>query len=92
MKLKGYNKLMLQVVGLAAILIGVSFFTETQFWLDHFCHKVDSCNAAFCPSHENQNPHHHWGYRAWIYLLMGIVLTIISIFRISNSHKEEDFK
>ncbi len=94
MKLKGFNKLMLQVIGLAIVLISVSFFTETDLWYDHFNYAVGEgrCTRGAHVTNDSVSPHLHWNYRGIIYVWMGFILTTISIVRIVMSHKKEDFK
>ena len=39
-KLKGWNKLTIQIIILSASMIVISFFTDTKLWLDTFNYKV----------------------------------------------------
>lgn len=85
--LKGWSKLTLQIIGLSASMMLISFFTDSQIWLDHFNYKAHDCHG-FCQKEET---HHHWNYRGFVYSITGLVFFIMSAIRIGLSHKEEDF-
>lgn len=100
--LKGFNKLSLQIILFGIGLILISYFTDTQVWLDQFNFKVDGSkipenylHLKGCTYNEcngNTSIHYHWNYRGYIYFLTGLTLAVISLIRIGNSHKEDDFK
>jgi len=96
MKLKGWNKLILQILFLSGSMITLSFITDTQLWLDYFNFKVDSgvCNYGTC-SHRDvnaNNAHYHMNYRGIVYVITGVVLFIVSALKMFLVHKEVDFK
>lgn len=90
MKIKGYNKLTLQIILLAVFTICTTFFTDTDIWLKYFNYVGygDKCPASmtYCVG-----KHYHWNFRAILYMFFSLILFIITIIRIVNSHKEEDF-
>lgn len=103
-KIKGWNKLIIQILLLSISMIALSFITDTQVWLDYFNTKVigseiyqmiyekerQGCTMMYCQY--NLTTHYHWNYRGYVYFFTGFIFFIISIARIINSHDEIDFK
>ncbi|PCI96612.1 MAG: hypothetical protein COB15_09500 [Flavobacteriales bacterium] len=93
-KLKGWSKLTLQVAVLSTSMMLISFFTESQIWLEYFNFEVPagSCNYSHNYGHHDLPAHSHWNYRGWVYFLTGLAFFIMSLIRIRLSHETEDFK
>lgn len=90
MKLKGWNKLILQVFALSVSMMALSLITDTDFWMKYFTYSHNMETLGTCPT--DGSYHYHWNYRAFVYFLTGFVYFVISVIRIAMSHKEEDFK
>jgi hypothetical protein len=86
MTLKGKLKLALVFI----IIIEASFITEKfpVFFGDWVCKGYGLCNKEGC--FRDTPPTLHYGFRHWIFILMGLVFTIVSIFEIKV--KEENKK
>lgn len=93
-KIKGFQKLAIQIGILSASMIAISFLTETDLWNNYFNYFVEAsekgCRHTY-NSTTDYSSHYHWNYRGWVYLLTGFVFFILSVIKIGLSHKEEDF-
>lgn len=96
MKLKGFKKLSLQIGVLSLSMIALSFFTETQFWIDHFNYQcsasADHYHIGGIFNYKHFESNNHFNYRGYVYVLTGFTFFVISIVKIFTSHKEDDFK
>lgn len=96
-----YTKLSLQIIALFAVAIIMSFIPDYlhEFFGDWECQgKVftdkiiggyivyDGCDYGSMNSH---NPTLHWGWRHWLWFIMGAVLFIIQCFRIESTINTE---
>jgi len=85
--LKFYTNLCTQVILIFGIAILASFIPDNfhTFFGDVLCNG--NLNASACSSGWNQmqtlhGPEYHWGYRHWLWLLMGLSLFLIQLVRI----------
>ena len=95
MKIKGFKKLTIQIIILSVSMILISFFTDTNLWLDYFNY---TCSPSEADRHITflEGAHNiakvHWNYRGYVYTITGFVLFVVSVVNIINSHDKEDFK
>lgn len=95
-KLNFFTRLSLQVILIFAIIILGSFLPDTlpEFFGDWTCKgsgkeifKMDGYTAQHtgCTIGAwHSEPELHWGYKHYMYMLMGICLFIVQCFRIGN--------
>lgn len=88
-----YNKLSLYIVALFGVWIMMSFIPDYfhGFFGDWFCQgsKLVGRDALGYANYEGcdeslyeHNPTWHWGWRHWLWQIMGIILFIVQAFRI----------
>jgi hypothetical protein len=84
MSLKGKLKLALVFI----TIMGASFIPSCfpEFFGDWVCKGGEKCRHLSCSY--NTPPTLHYGFRHWIFILMGIIFTIISLFEISGKENE----
>ena len=84
MSLKGKLKLALVFV----TIMGASFIPSCfpEFFGDWVCKGGEKCRQLSCG--DNTPPTLHYGFRHWIFILMGIIFTIISLFEISEKENK----
>ena len=86
---KGFTKLIGQLILLSFSMIAVSFFTDTQVWMDNFTFTHSLHTRQYCLEGISYS---HWNYRGWVYVTTGLVLFVISVVKIIMSHDTKDFE
>lgn len=86
--MKNFNKLSLAILILGASLFAFSFIPEIEFMKQIMNNHYGKCHQyIYC----GESPHYHWNYRHYIYLVTGIVLTIVQVVRIVHIFDRKDF-
>jgi hypothetical protein len=84
MSLKGKLKLALVFITIMGASFIPGYFPE--FFGDWVCKGGGKCSHLRC--FYNSPPTLHYGFRHWIFILMGITFTIISLTEISEKEKK----
>jgi len=84
MSLKGKLKLALVFM----IIMCASFIPQwfPDFFGDWVCKGGKNCNMGTCAGMDL--PKKHYGFRHWVFILMGVTFTIISLCEISEKEKK----
>jgi hypothetical protein len=84
MSLKGKLKLALVFI----IIMCASFIPQwfPDLFGDWTCKGGLSCNELNC-GFEGRPPRHHYGFRHWVFIIMGVTFTIISLVEVVDGEK-----
>lgn len=83
MKIDFYTKLMLQIIGVFAVMIFASFIPDYlhSFFGDWYCGgSIGGCLES--NQYHPHSPEWHWGYRHWLWFSMGIGVFAVQAIRI----------
>lgn len=82
-------KISLRIIAVFMTAILVSFIPEyyPDFFGDWTCHanEFKTCSYASMGGIPHEVPRLHWGYRHYLFFIMGLVLFCIQVFDIINS-------
>lgn len=78
MKINVINRVKIDVILIFTIAIFVSLIPENfkEFFGDVYCTNIKDFHYGTNSWYE---PHYHWGYRHWLFFLMGFTLFVIQI-------------
>lgn len=84
----------LKIIALFTIAIVTSFIPETfpNFFGDYVCNDItirqeDWRSTVYCSKYQHSVPVVHWGYRHWLFFIMGAILFFLNFFRILFNEK-----
>lgn len=80
---KFFSLLSLQVIVIFMTVIFVSFIPDHlhDFFGDWFC-GGKSLTVQLCFNNGFHSPQWHWGYRHWIWFIMGFILFVLQCIRV----------
>lgn len=94
MKINYYTQIQLNILIMGVCLIFLSFIPELfpSFFGDWHCQgttkELTGCDYSFYDNLRMHNPTTHFGYRHWIFIIMGISLIVVNSVRISKIKKD----